>query len=150
MWVILDKKWHDFVHFWTKKQSNLSMAKGHKLHLQLYEPYFNKNKNKIKNFKFFIEKNAKNSVLSISKVGEREVIRWVGRVKGGFFPSIFFPIFQKKNQNFCWNFFFSLPKWPNLGQIWVNFGQKGPFFKFPQKTKAVIFFGLPEVKGLRG
>ena len=30
--------------------------------------------------------------------------------------------------------------WPNLGQIWVNFGQKGPFLKFPKKCENVIFF----------
>ena len=27
-------------------------------------------------------------------------------------------------------------------RIWVNFGQKGPFFKFAPKTKAVIIFRL--------
>ena len=32
--------------------------------------------------------------------------------------------------------------WPNIGQIRINFVQKGPFFKFPWKTKPVIFFGL--------
>ena len=32
-----------------------------------------------------------------------------------------------------------------IDQIWVNFGQKGPFFKFPWKTKAVIFFGLQTI-----
>ena len=35
-------------------------------------------------------------------------------------------------------------KWPNLGQIWVNFGQKGPFLKFPQKSENVIFFDSRE------
>ena len=33
-------------------------------------------------------------------------------------------------------------KWPNLGQIWVNFGQKGPFLNFPKKCENVIFFRL--------
>ena len=32
--------------------------------------------------------------------------------------------------------------WPNLGQIWVNFDQKGPFLKFPQKSENAIFFRL--------
>ena len=31
-------------------------------------------------------------------------------------------------------------KWPNLGQIWVNFGQKGPLLKFPQKSENLNFF----------
>ena len=30
--------------------------------------------------------------------------------------------------------------WPNLGQIWVNFDQKGTFLKFPKKAKMSFFF----------
>ena len=35
-----------------------------------------------------------------------------------------------------------LAKWPNLGKIWVNFGQKGPFFNFPKKYENIICFRL--------
>ena len=37
-----------------------------------------------------------------------------------------------KNLHF-WSF------WSNLGQMWVNFGQKGPFLKFPKKCENIFF-----------
>ena len=40
-----------------------------------------------------------------------------------------------KNPPFC-------TKWQNLGQIWVNFGQKGPILNFPIKFENVISFRL--------
>ena len=30
--------------------------------------------------------------------------------------------------------------WPNLGQIWVTFGQNGSFFNFPKKKRKRNFF----------
>ena len=71
---------------------------------------------------------------------ETEVIRWVE----DFFPlTIFFRVFSIFSiffQNF-WRkkFFASLFQWakrPNLGRIWVNIGQKGPFVKFPPKNQS--------------
>ena len=35
---------------------------------------------------------------------------------------------------------FQRARWPNLGKICVNFGQKGPFFKFPKKVKTKFSF----------
>ena len=52
-----------------------------------------------------------------------------------FSPNFFFDFLRKK---FFWRKFFS-PACIN-SQIWVNFGQKGQFFKFPWKIKAVIIF----------
>ena len=34
------------------------------------------------------------------------------------------------------------PNQPNSGQIWVNFGQTGPFLKFPPKSENLIIFRL--------
>ena len=34
------------------------------------------------------------------------------------------------------------PNQPNSGQIWVNFGQTGPFLKYRPKSKNVIIFRL--------
>ena len=81
----------------------------------------------------------KTSVLSMSKVwgeGRHKVGRkgkmWIFCTK-----YIYFFDFWKKIASL-----FQQAKWPKLGQIWVNFGWKGPFFKFPWKTKAVIFSTL--------
>ena len=72
------------------------------------------------------------------------------RAKCGFFsPKIVF--FQFFFKIFDGNVFLNTPPvlqaWysqisPNLGQIWVNFDQKGPFLKFPKKSENVIFFRL--------
>ena len=69
------------------------------------------------------------------------------RAKCGFFsPEVVFFRFKKKRKikkiKKCRNTRAAGQKWPNLGQIWVNFGQKGPFSNFPQKTETVIFFQL--------
>ena len=39
--------------------------------------------------------------------------------------------------------------WPNLGQIWVNFGPNGSFLNFRQKNETVIFFRLGFVQKIR-
>ena len=80
-----------------------------------------------------MKKMRKTTVSSISKFFEvwgegghkvgRKGKRWIFSPKIKIFDEIFA----------------SLPKWPNLGQIWVNFGQKGPFFKFLRKTKTNSF-----------
>ena len=76
--------------------------------------------------------------------------------KCGFsFPEIAFfrfwkKKFKKKNSKFFSEIFYWTPVlqawysqiWPNLGQIWVNFDQKGPFLKFAKKSENVIFFRL--------
>ena len=38
--------------------------------------------------------------------------------------------------------FAAFPASSQISQIWVNFGQKGPFLKFPPKTENVIIFRL--------
>ena len=47
------------------------------------------------------------------------------------------PEARDSKHNFVKNFasLFQWAKWPNLGQIWVNIGQKGPFFKFPRNNQ---------------
>jgi len=72
-----------------------------------------------------------------------------------FARNIFFSILKKKkikkiifffkifSENFFWTPVLQAwysQIWPNLGQIWVNFGQKGPFLKFLKRSENVIFF----------
>ena len=76
------------------------------------------------------------------------------KCKKPLFLGIFFKVFCRNTNGTCLKSVSKTPTsrfsgissyssiQPNLGQIWVNIGQKGPFFKFPRKNKAVIFFGL--------
>ena len=59
------------------------------------------------------------------------------REKVDFLPEIYiFSTFLTKKMS---NTRASGQKWPSLGKILVNFGQKGPFLKFPKKAKTSFF-----------